>query len=164
MLTNSCSPSKMKDGWIYSTYCPIFRWNVDEPFWTNRRILGRKRETWTLENLRNFEYDDHGRKKRTKRTVKFDDICRSRQEVSKEYLMVEVQLMLCWIHTDPAATAESGSFKFWEQKTDVHLTRRSSSGDEYSSSQRRCPERYQWGPVQALLRADIGVLGWDADE
>ena len=44
------------------------------PFWTKRRILGRKREAWILENLRNFEYEDHGRKKRTKKTVEFDDI------------------------------------------------------------------------------------------
>ena len=116
MLTNSCSPSKMKDGWIYSTYCPIFRWNVDEPFWTNRRILGRKRETWILENLRNFEYEDHGRKKRTKRTVKFDDICRSRQEVSTIYLMVEFQLMWCWYLRIPPPPPRAGRSNFENKK------------------------------------------------
>ena len=50
---------------------------VDEHFWTKGRILGRKRETWILENLRNVECKDHGGSKNTEDS----EICRSRQEI-----------------------------------------------------------------------------------
>ena len=106
MLTNSCSPSEMKDGWIYLNYCPIFRWNTDDQFWTKRRILGRRSDTWILENLRNFECELLWRplqKKRTKKTVKFDGICRSHHEVSKEYSVLDgwISTHVVWIRIPP---------------------------------------------------------------
>ena len=147
MRTSGCSPSKMCHGWIYLTWRPISWWNVDERFRTKRRILGKKKsELSKICEIELFKFWKW-RSRQEAKNIEGWEIGRSRQEVSKEFLMVEFQLIFGFDTYGPRRR-ERG-FQIWEQKTDAHLTRRSSSGDEDSSSQHRCPQRYLRGPVHA---------------
>ena len=150
MLTSGCSPSKMSHGWIYLTWRPIWWWNVDERFRTKRRILGTKEKG--IINYRrsaklscsNFENVTAG-KQRTPKTVKLVD------------LVKRFPRNTWWLNFNafgfdtygPRRRRERGFQIFENKETDAHLTRRSSSGDEDSSSQHRCPKWYLRGPVHA---------------
>ena len=115
MLTSSCSPSVMTDGWISLTYCPIFLmkcwWTVLDQTSNSRKETRKEGSQKRKEEISNMKITAGVK------NIEDCEICRSRQEVSKKYLMVEFHLIWFWIiliHTNPAA-AESGSFKFWEK-------------------------------------------------
>ena len=61
-------------------------------FRTKSRTLGRKREPWILEKLRNVDCKDHEGLQNSENTED-SEICRSRQEVSKEHMLVNFQLI-----------------------------------------------------------------------
>ena len=114
MLTNSCSPSKMTDGWIYWTDCPIFYEMLMNSFGPNVEFSDEQEKRGFSKKLRKFEYwvQRSRQEKGTQKTVKIDEICRSRQEVSKVYLMVEFHLILFWfIEIPPPPRAGRSNFE-----------------------------------------------------
>ena len=83
MLTNSCSPSKMTDGWIYLAYCPIFSEMLMNSFGPNVEFSDEQEKrgfSKICENLNtSIEYKDHDRKKEQRRlwkSIKFVDLVR----------------------------------------------------------------------------------------
>ena len=112
----------------------IFRPNV-EFLKEKRRTFKEVEETWFIGNLRNFENEIKttkitrrkkagtyaprtcAKRKKAERNieqkiVKFVDLVKGFRRNS----CVILYLKLVMIQTDPTAAAESGSFKFWEQK------------------------------------------------
>ena len=156
-------------------------------FSTKRRIFeGTEKnvqETWFIGNLRNFENEIKTTKitRRKKAGTYAPRTCAKRKKAERNIEQKIVKFVdlvkgfrrnscvilyrtLVMIHTDPTAAAESGSFKFWEQK---RMSTWRGEVRQVTNTVRRnigAQNVNYGGPVQTFLRADKGVLGWDADE
>ena len=127
----------MTNGWLHLTKVEFNELLIT--FKTKRRIFEGKeknvQEKWFIGNLRNFENEIKttkitrrkkagtyaprtcAKRKKAERNieqkiVKFVDLVKGFRRNS----CVILYLKLVMRHTDPTAAAESGSFKFWEQK------------------------------------------------